>query len=166
MKLQIHNILHRAEGRYLTEQEGASLRGWASGLEERLAAMAEVHRNEETIMQTVMKAITAGYPDFLRKYSQGSEKGIRDMSIVLRYAAHAMVLQDMTYLEDNLLNWLGTVLRGIGFTPQFLEDAYGTMERASRDQLSPKAAGLIAPYLEHCRVSLTSREKPIAAASA
>jgi hypothetical protein len=165
MKLQVHNILHRAEGRYLTEQESASLRSWAGGLEERLAAMAELHRVEENVMQVVMKAVNAGYPDFARKYAAGSEKGIRDMSIVLRYAAHAMVLQDMTYLEENLLNWLGTVLRGIGFTPQFLEDAYGTMERACREQLSAKSSALVAPYLEHCKTSLVSRDKPVAASA-
>jgi len=162
MKTQIQQILTRAEGRYLSDAEGATLRTWAAGLDERLAAMVEIHRVEEAMIQAVMKRIMTAYPDFTKKYASGAEKGVRDMSIVLRYAAHAMLLQDMPYLEDNLLTWLATVLRGIGFTPDFIEDAYGTLERAARDQLTAKTSSLIAPYLEHCRVSLASRESPIA----
>jgi hypothetical protein len=164
MKTQIQQILSRAEGRYLSEVEVATLRTWAGGLDERMAAMEELRRAEEAIVQAVMKRVTTAYPDFLNRHAHGSDSGIRDITIVLRYAAHAMVIQDMTYLEDNLLSWLNTVLRGIGFTPDFIADAYGTLESAARQQLSAKAASLIGPYLEHCRLSLSSRETPIAAA--
>lgn len=164
MKTQIQQILTRAEGRYLSDVEFAALRNWAGGLEERMTAMEELRRAEEAILQIVMKRVVSAYPDFLKRHTAGSEKGIRDITIVLRYAAHAMVIQDMTYLEDNLLSWLNTVLRGIGFTPDFIEDTYGTLESAVRQQLSAKAASLLAPYLEHCRLSLVSRDAPVAAA--
>jgi hypothetical protein len=161
MNKQIGEMLCAAEGRYLTRAEHASLRELAAQLEKRLLAMEEIQTKEDVIVERALKDVTTAYPDYLNRHKDARAKGLRDLAFVLRYATQAMLRSDAEFLEDALLSWMRTILKGVGFTPQFIEDTYKTLERAATRELSPAVAELIRPYLMQCASSLSKR-KPTA----
>lgn len=153
----------RTEGRYLTQVETAMLKKWAAGLDARTAAMAEVEGKEGLIVSQVVAEVGKRYPDFVAKHGAPSQKGLRDLTIVLRYAAAAMVWDDEAYLHDGLLSWLHTILRGVGFTNEFLADTYKMLEQAAESHLSAQSYARMAPYLEACTRSLADQVTEAAA---
>lgn len=155
MNSQIQSMLVEAEGRYLTADEQALLRDFASRVDERLGAMAEVEGKESVIIDQTLKELVRAYPDFEKKYTSARNKGGRDLALALRYSTLAMVRGDSQFLHDSLLLWMGTMLRGLGMAPQFIEDAYKAMERVAGRELSPKVAELIRPYIQQCARELS-----------
>ena len=150
MNRQIQEMYLAAEGRYLTRAEQAMLRDYATQLEARLAAMEEIQSKEAVIVEQTIKQIMDAYPDYEQRHKEARNKGTRDMSLVLRYATQAMVRNDLQYLDDALLTWFRTILKGVGFTGNFIEDSYKLLGRQASRELSPEVAALIAPYLQHC----------------
>jgi hypothetical protein len=143
-----------AEGRYLTRAEQAMLRDYAAQLETRLAAMEEIQSKETLIVEQTLKQVMDAYPDYEQRHKEARAKGMRDMCLVLRYATQAMVRNDLQYLDDALLTWFRTILKGVGFTGNFIEDAYKLLGRQASRELTPETAALIAPYLGQCVATL------------
>lgn len=156
MNRQILDTLAAAEGRYLTKPEQGVLRDFAAKLEARLSAMEEVQAKEEVIIDRSLKDVLRAYPDFEQKYQNGRKSCVRDETLVLRYATQAMVRGDVSYLDDALLTWMGTILRGVGFTSNFVEDTYRTLERTAERELSAPTAELLRPYLSHVATTLSA----------
>lgn len=157
MNRQIQEMMTAAEGRYLNQAEQTLLREFAQGMEARLSAMSEISSKESVIVDRAVKEIMRAYPDLEKKYKNPQQTGIRDETLVLRYATLAMVKNDPQYLSDALLTWLATILKGIGFTSQFLEDAYQILERTATKELSPATAKLLQPFLNQCVTALSGR---------
>ena len=144
MNQSILNMLSTAEGRYLNNAEQALLRELAQGLEARLLAMTEISAKEAIIVERTVKEVFAAYPDIEKKYKGAMQTCIRDETLVLRHVALAMVRNDAQYLNDSLLTWLATILKGVGFAPRFIEDTYKTMALVSTRELSPATAACTA----------------------
>lgn len=157
MNRQIQEMMTAAEGRYLNQAEQTLLREFAQGMEARLSAMSEISNKESVIVDRAVKEIMRAYPDLEKKYQSPQQTGVRDETLVLRYATLAMVKNDPQYLSDALLTWLATILKGIGFTSQFLEDAYQILERTATKELSPATAKLLQPFLNQCVTALSGR---------
>src|SRR5690348_7898543 len=127
MNRQIMEMLSAAEDRYLTAVEQRTLRDFAQGLDARLEAMAEIGSKEAAIIDRTIKQVFAAYPDIEKKYKNAMQTCVRDETMVLRYATQAMVRNDLQYLDDSLLTWMATMLKGVGLAPQFIEDTYKTL---------------------------------------
>ncbi|HRI49839.1 MAG TPA: hypothetical protein PLW65_06620 [Pseudomonadota bacterium] len=154
MNRQIQDILCTAEGRYLNPGEQTALREFAQTLEARLVAMTEVSGKETVIIERTVKEVLRAYPDLEQRYKTAAQSGTRDMTLVLRYATLAMVRSDPQYLQDTLLTWMATILKGIGFAGHFVTDTYKTLERTALKELSPATGKLLQPFLQLCIESL------------
>ena len=158
MNGQILEMFNSAEGRYLTASEQSTLRDYAQGLEARLAAMSEISGKETTIVEQTVREIFRAYPDMEKKFKNAMQTCIRDETLVLRYTAMAMLRNDPQYLNDSLLTWLSTILRGVGFAPHFIEDTYKTLALVAGRELSPATAKLLHPFVLQCAAVLSGRE--------
>ena len=158
MNRQIVDMLSSAEGRYLSATEQSTLRDYAQGLDARLAAMVEISAKEVTIVEQTVKEIFRAYPDMEKKFKNAMQTCIRDETLVLRYTTMAMVRDDPQYLNDALLTWLATILKGVGFAPHFIEDTYKTMALVASRELSPATAKLLHPFVLQCAAVLSGRE--------
>lgn len=156
MNHAITDMLKQADGRYLTKDEGALLRDFASSLEARLAAMEELSQKEGKIIDRAIKEVMRAYPDYKDKYPEGQQKGTRDMTFVLRYCAHAMVRNDARFLEDTVLAWLTTILRGVGLRANLIADAYRAVEKFTLEELTPGSAELIRPWIQMATSALSA----------
>ena len=150
MNHEIQAMLTASEGRYPTRAEQALLRGWAEQVETRLAALEAIRAAEEAIVGQALDEVLAAYPNVEKFYKGIRTSGVRDLSLVLRYCAQALLRDDLQYLEDSLLTWMSTILRGVGLAPQFIEDTYKAMIKAAARELPPPVSELLRPYLERC----------------
>lgn len=157
MNKQLMDMLAASDGRYLNQSEQAALREWSQGLDARLAAMAEISTKEVSIVEQTVKEVFAAYPDIQKKYKNAMQTCIRDETLVLRYVTQAMVRNDPQYLNDGLLTWLATILKGVGFAAHFIEDTYKTMSLVASRELTPASAKLIQPFVAQCAAVLSGR---------
>ena len=158
MNRQVQDVFASAEGRYLSAAEQGVIRDWVQGLDARLAAMSEISGKETTIVEQTVKEIFRAYPDIEKKYKNAMATCIRDETLVLRYTTLAMVRNDPQYLNDALLSWLATILKGVGFAPHFIEDTYKTMALVAGRELSPSTAKLLHPFVLQCAAVLSGKD--------
>lgn len=157
MNQQILDMLNASEGRYLTKPEQTQIRDYVAQVNARLTAMDELQVKESTIVEQTMRQVVSAYPDYLQQHLEGRNKGNRDLSMVIRHVAQAVLRNDPQWLDNNLLAWLATILAGIGFTPPFIEDTYKTLERITVGELSTASAELVRPFLQQCTKTLSGR---------
>ena len=157
MNRQIMNMLNAAEGRYFGAAEKAALREFTLGLEARLAAMDEIAAKETVIVERAVREVVAAYPDIEKKYKTAMQTCVRDVTLVVRYVTQAMVRSDPQYLNDGLLTWLATILKGVGFAPHFIEDTYKILGLSANKELSPATAKLFQPFWLQCASVLSGQ---------
>jgi len=159
MNREIESILTASEGRYLTKAEQSVFREWSARLDARLAAIDELQSKEETIVRQTINDVFKAYPDFEKRMSGARASCNRDLTLVLRYCGQALLRQDSDYLEDSLLSWMATILRGVGFAPDFVRDTYRTLGKHVGRELSPANAELLRPFIDQCVTSLASGQE-------
>lgn len=159
MNHAIGAMLTASEGRYPTRAEQALLRSWAEQLETRLGALEAIRAAEETIVGQTTDEMMVAYPNVEKFYKDMRSSCVRDLSLVLRYCAQALLRDDVQYLEDNLLTWMGSILRGVGFAPAFIEDTYKAMMKAAARELPPTTSEMLRPYLERCVAVLPGKRE-------
>lgn len=157
MNHTIETILVGAEGRYLSKIEQQQMRVYIRSLDLRFGAMTEVETKERDIVADALNRTMKMYPDLQQKYKDPEAKGREDYSLVLRYAAMAMVRNDKRYLDEVLLVWLRTILSGLGFSAEFVRDAYVHLSEATRARLTTESWTLVEPFLKHVIERLTER---------
>lgn len=154
MNRQLIEMLNTAEGRYLNTAEQAAMREFVIGLEPRLTAMAEISTKESTIVERTVKDVFAAYPDIEKKYKEAYKSCVRDETLVLRYCTMAMLRNDPQYLNDTLLTWMATILKGVGLAPHFIQDTYKTLALNAGKELSPATGKLLQPFIMQCAAVL------------
>lgn len=159
MNHEIGAMLTASEGRYPTRAEQALLRGWAEQLEARLAAMEAIRAAEEAIVAQVCDEVMAAYPNVEKFYKDMRASCVRDLSLVVRYCAQALLRDDLQYLEDSLLTWMASILRGVGLAPAFIEDTYKALMKSAARELPPTVNELLRPYLERCVAVLPGKRE-------
>jgi len=76
----------------------------------------------------------------------GVNKCNRDMALVLRYCATAMLLQDEELLKDRLLYWMQNIM--IALQKQRVNDVlYRALRKSVQDNLPKENADLLSPYI-------------------
>lgn len=159
MNRQIHDILANSEGRYLTKPEQTTVREYAAQVGMRLTAMDELQAKETAIVEQTMRRIIAAYPDYLQQHLEARNKGSRDLTMVLRHIAQAVLRDDPQWLEEGLLAWLTAILAGVGFNASFIEETYKTLEQVTANELSQSSAGLVCPFIAQCAQTLSGRNE-------
>ena len=53
---------------------------------------------------------------------------------------------------------MASILKGVGFTPQFIEDTYRSLGRIAARELTPPVAELLRPYIELCATVLSGKQ--------
>ena len=164
MNAYLEDLITNSDGRYLTEQERHTILDYTNSLPARFQASADVEANEEEIARATIEKMKRQYPNFGRLHGSAWEKGFRDMQLILRYTAQAMVCNDETMQADKLLVWFGTILGSFGITPQFNRDTYSTLKEECRSRLSSDTFRLMEPFLQKNIDVLSSIPEPYAPA--
>jgi hypothetical protein len=147
MNPQIDKMFSDAEGRYLEPVEQAAIIEYANSLEHRLAAMREIQEKEAGIVSACVDAMLEDDPGLYERHVEVREKAIRDMTLVLRCCAAAMVRDSEVYLKQRILSWFRTILVAFDMQ-QVVQTAYVGLHERCGQELDPNHFALLSPYLE------------------
>ncbi len=103
MPSPIEAVLDEAENRYLKPEELKDVATYVMSLPDRADAYRAVRDHELTVMQQVADQLQAEMP---RAATAAIEHSLKNGILVLRYCAMSMLLDDETFVQTRLLNWL------------------------------------------------------------
>jgi hypothetical protein len=147
MHTELREVMHGAEGRYLSSDEIDRVMGIVNSYEDRFAIMKKLELNEIEIVNETIERMFEKYPDFYKDRPNAYDKCVRDESLVLRYAAMAMVNNDPEIFEEKVLYWMKTVVQSMEFTEE-AKFTYTYMQTLVTRALGEKDAPEINRYLQ------------------
>jgi tRNA A37 N6-isopentenylltransferase MiaA len=143
----LENVLDRADGSYITPDDLRTLDGAIASWQQRRQTYDLIQAKENSILEQMMRQVQTAAPDMAAKMSpDGVNKCNRDMALVLRYCATAMLLQDEELLKDRLLYWMQNIM--IALQKQRVNDVlYRALRKSVQENLPKENADLLSPYL-------------------
>lgn len=143
----LENVLDRADGSYIAPEDLQTLDRAIASWQQRRQTYNLIQAKENSILEQVMRQIQASAPDIAAKLTHdGGNKCNRDMALVLRYCATAMLLQDEEILKDRLLYWMQNIM--VALKNQRVNDfVYRSLQKSVQANLPRENADLLAPYL-------------------
>jgi len=147
MNPTIEEMMDDARGRYLEPAEQSTLTDFAETLEERLAAMRAVEEHEQQMVDEAVETMFQEHPDAASRHEFVKEKAKRDMILVLRYCALAMIRDDKEALDQQLLHWFATIVDAFEMR-DLLETSYRALLESAADRLDAEHFQWIKPYIE------------------
>lgn len=143
----LEDVLDRADGSYITPEDLRTLDRAIASWQQRRQTYDLVQAKENAILAQVMQQIQATAPDVAAKVTvDGGNKCNRDMALVLRYCATAMLLQDEELLKDRLLYWMQNIM--VALKNQRVNDfVYRSLQKSVQEHLPPENADLLLPYI-------------------
>jgi hypothetical protein len=144
----LENVLDRADGSYITPDDLKTLDRAIASWQQRRQTYDLIQAKENSILEQMMHQVQTSAPDMAAKMSpDGVNKCNRDMALVLRYCATAMLLQDEELLKDRLLYWMQNIM--IALQKQRVNDVlYRALRKSVQENLPKENADLLSPYLE------------------
>lgn len=103
MPSPIEAVFDEAENRYLKPEELKDVATYVMSLPDRADVYRAVRDNEITVMQQVADQLQADLPE---APTEAIEHSLKNGILVLRYCAMSMLLDDETFVQTRLLNWL------------------------------------------------------------
>ena len=162
MNIEIEDMLCDAEGRYLEATEQSLLTAYAESLDDRLRTMRALQQHESEIVNATMDALWQEFPDMKANHVDAKKKGVRDLTLVMRYASMAMVRDSIDFLEQKLLYWFRTIINAFDMN-QPLVFAYQQLDKETRRALTDEDYQHIAPYLARAQDILAPEPDEVAA---
>jgi hypothetical protein len=148
MNPQIKDILRKAEGRYLTEEEQGHMSAYADLLAARTDSMEAIERAESAILDDVVNAVLGAHPEVdSAAYLEGAKRVRRDQALVLRYATFSMLMHDKNFIHDKLAVWLRSILLALCKPEQVLAGYYALVAACERHLTAADAASVV-PFIQ------------------
>jgi hypothetical protein len=143
----LENVLDRADGSYIKPEDLLTLDRSSASWQQRRKTYDLIQAKENIILEQVMQQIQSTAPNMAAKMTpDGVNKCNRDMALVLRYCATAMLLQDEELLKDRLLYWMQNIM--VALQKQRLNNLlYQTLQKSVQENLPTENANLLLPYL-------------------
>ncbi len=164
MSTRLLKLARTADGRYFQPEERDQFLAYADSLPRRFQTSEAVSQREEAIVSAVINEMQRRYPNFAKFHDQGWAKCYRDLQLVLRHDAQAVIIDDVQALDDRILLWLRSMLAANNLTPKFCHDAFGLLREQAQAQLPAESYELIRPYLDRNVDVLSDFAEPAAPA--
>lgn len=142
----LEELVERADGSYVNQQDLRALEHVMSTWSERKEAYTAIQEQEGAIVDRTIKMLQAS-PNYADKAMNnlGLDRCRRDMILALRSYALAMLLQDEEMLKDRVLYWQKNIIQAMGFSEY---QGYKFLLEAIYVDLTPKQADLLKPYVK------------------
>jgi Phycobilisome protein len=150
MSSQIQELIYQASERYLGTEEVELLQAYVTSLPERIALYKLLRDREVNILQAIADQVQQELPN---AEVGDVERGIKNLVLVMRYSAMAMLLNDENHLKQRLLGWLEQVMASYDLR-QLNELFYKLLNQTLRKELSDKQVALIQPLISQAQVAL------------
>ena len=156
MNIPIATLFDEAEIHYLKPEELGTVNQYMGEFPTRLEAYRSLRDRELEIVQWVADQLQVRYPqepvDLL-------ERSLKNALLVLRDCAMAMLLNDMTYVQAHLLDWLSNAMTA--YPTQSIDlTLHQLLNQRLSQKLEPAHWQLLGPHLSHAQTVLL--QNPVA----
>ncbi len=154
MHTELKALLYKAEDHYLSKSEIDTFLIEVQSLEARLQTYEFLRDREIEIFQPVADQLIQRFP--------GEDEAVLERSLkqwlgVMRYSAIAMLLNDSTFLQHRLLEWLTPIITARQTQPIEQELARILTNQLEKD-LSEAQMILLQPFLTQSKATLLKKE--------
>lgn len=152
MNTETKNLVYEAESRYLTPKEINRFAADVQSMPIRLSLYKLLRDQEIKIMQPVADQIEVAMPKVDQKVL---EIGIKNLILVMRYSAMAILTNNPTLLKTRLLDWLEQV--SLGYDLQELNAAlFKLLNQSLKKELTTEQLSLLQPLINSAQVTLAA----------
>lgn len=152
MNTETKNLVYEAESRYLTPKEINRFAADVQSMPIRLSLYKLLRDQEIKIMQPVADQIEVAMPKVDQKVL---EIGIKNLILVMRYSAMAILTNNPTLLKTRLLDWLEQV--SLGYDLQDLNAAlFKLLNQSLKKELTTEQLSLLQPLINSAQVTLAA----------
>lgn len=144
MRPDLNELLVQAENRYLQTEELVGFKTYAETLAQRLKIYEFLRDREVTIFQPIADQLINVLPN---EKQERLEQALQQWILILRHIAMAMLLEDSSYLQYRLLDWLSGLVKARD-TQAIDSKIYQLLNTRLSELLSPKALAFLKPLLE------------------
>ena len=150
MPSPIEAVFDEAENRYLKPEELKEVTHYVASLPDRVDAYRAARDSELTVMQQVADQLQADLPN---ASVDAIEQSLKNGILVLRYCAMSVLLDDETFVQTRLLNWLAESIQGQN--ARAIESLiYPLMTQHLAQALTPKQMKFLEPLLTAAQSAL------------
>ena len=148
MLTQLSKLSLNADGRYASDSELHFLDSYLNSVEIRIGAYEKMRDNEEKIIADWEIERNKIKDDFFYTANEYvNEISHRDISIILRSSATAMLINDLDKLRDGMLVWVQTIFKACGMN-DCSKNTYRILQEIIAFYLSSEETKLILPALQ------------------
>ena len=148
MLKQLARLSVEADGRYATDQELQFLKNYLQSVDQRITSYEKIRDAEEKILHR-LEAEKRMLQENL--FAMGSRDITqicrRDMTMMLRCSAAAMLVDDLDCLREGLLLWYRTIVQAFNYQ-DYAKINYQIIQKVVKMYLEPEEAELIMPALQ------------------
>jgi Phycobilisome protein len=152
MNAELKAIIEQAQDRYLKADDLLALESFISSLPERLSLYRTLRDREISILQLVANQLEAEIPNAEIKQL---ETAIKYLSLLHRYSAMAMLMQDRDLVDRRLLKWLGQVA-SLQETQSLDQTMFRLFNQVLNKELSHSQIELLNPFLTQAKTTFVA----------
>lgn len=156
MHPQLESIFDEAENRYLHSEELTILSQYVNSLPERLETYRKLRDTELDIMQKVADRLQAEMPN---GEIAVLELSIKNALLLLRHCSMGMLVNDVGFVQNRLLNWIGQTAR-VYNTQTVDARLYRLLNQQLAQVFTPKQLSLLQPVLSTAQAALLNQHSP------
>ncbi len=148
MLSQMDRLSFEIQGRYATDEELRFIPEYLKTYELRLQIYQKLQEIEQLVIGQILEKIQVQDPNILRSGTTDlTSKWKRDTTLVWRYSAAAVLMDDGDMLRDRLLLWFETVVRALS-VQKACYCTYTGVQDVLKQHLTPQQYTLFLPILE------------------
>ena len=158
MLQQIAELCAETDGRYASDAELVFFQDYLKTVKLRFSLYQKIQVLEPKIIQKVLVQLKEKDPSLFKIGNADlTAKWQRDTVRVLRYAATALLLDDVGIFEERILLWFQTIMKSFK-AERNCEVTYQSLKLVFQEILTPEEAALFCPLLELSRRTLGSTQ--------
>lgn len=157
MNTELREMMVKAEGRFLRNDEIERVRAWAQGMRGRIDIHDRIRSAEDGIVGDAAKAFVELHPEMAQEIPHFEEKVQRDLRLFVRYVAHCAARDDLRFFRRAYAEWIAELLSGMT-DPDVLISGYEAVKVAAGEHLDPGDASLMNTYVDLFLTELESQK--------
>lgn len=151
MLSQMQRLSFNVEGRYATDEELRFIPEYLKTYELRLQTYQKLQEIEQQVIEQVLEKIQAQDPNILRSGTTDiSPKCKRDTTLVWRYSAAALLMDDLETFRERFLLWFQSIMRAFGHQ-KISHATYPAMQDIVKQHLTPQQFSVFLPIIDLTR---------------
>ncbi|PPS39590.1 phycobilisome protein [Chroococcidiopsis sp. TS-821] len=150
MTLELQNLLYQAEAKYLSLAEITDFKKHVSSLESRLEVYEILRDREVDIFQAIADRLSS---ELSQEKQERLERGLKNWLLIVRSCAIAMLLNDPSFLQHRLLEWLTNLIQAHQLQP-IENKIYELLQSQLQQLFTSEQIALLKPFLEQAKKTL------------